>query len=64
MNQIYGALREKGLSCVPLKIYFKKGIVKVALGLGKGKKSIDKREFIKKRDQEREMQKLMRHNRK
>ena len=42
--------REKGLSVVPLKIYFKNGRVKVLLGLGKGKKFHDKRESIKKRD--------------
>ena len=42
--------REKGLSVVPLKIYFKNGRVKILLGLGKGKKFHDKRESIKKRD--------------
>ena len=64
LNQIYGALREKGLSCVPLKIYFKKGKVKVELGLGKGKKTIDKREAIKRRQENREMQYQLRHSKK
>lgn len=64
LNKIYGALREKGLSCVPLKIYFKKGMVKVELGLGKGKKTIDKREAIKKRHENREMQHRLRHSKK
>lgn len=50
LNKIYGALREKGLTCVPLKIYFKKGRVKVEIALVKGKKTHDKREAIKKRD--------------
>lgn len=46
---------EKGLTLVPLKLYFKKGIVKVELGVAKGKKLHDKRESIKERDVEREM---------
>lgn len=50
LDKIYGALREKGLTCVPLKIYFKKGRVKVEIALVKGKKTHDKREAIKKRD--------------
>lgn len=50
LDKIYGALREKGLTCVPLKIYFKKGRVKVEIALVKGKKIHDKREAIKKRD--------------
>jgi SsrA-binding protein len=59
LNKIYGALREKGLSCVPLKIYFKNGRAKVELGLAKGKKTHDKRESIKKRDEARELQKSL-----
>lgn len=50
LGEIYGALREKGFSCVPLKIYFKEGMVKLEIGLAKGKKLHDKRESIKKRD--------------
>jgi SsrA-binding protein len=50
LEKIYGALREKGLTCVPLKIYFKKGRAKIELALVKGKKAHDKREAIKKRD--------------
>lgn len=50
LDKIFGALREKGLTCVPLKIYFKKGRVKVEIALVKGKKTHDKREAIKKRD--------------
>lgn len=47
---------EKGLTLIPLKLYFKKGIAKVELGIGKGKKLYDKRESIKERDVTREMQ--------
>jgi SsrA-binding protein len=46
---------EKGLTLIPLKLYFKHGIVKVELGIAKGKKLHDKRESIKERDVEREM---------
>lgn len=50
LDKIYGSLREKGLTCVATKIYFKKGRVKVEIALVKGKKLHDKREAIKKRD--------------
>lgn len=50
LDEIFGAIREKGLTCVPLKIYFKEGRVKLEIGLAKGKKLHDKRESIKKRD--------------
>ena len=55
LNKIYGALRERGLSCVPLKIYFKSGRAKVEIALVKGKKAHDKRESIKKRDVENQL---------
>ncbi len=48
--EILTAIKEKGLTCVPLKIYFKNGYVKLEIGLAKGKKIHDKRESIKKRD--------------
>lgn len=50
LEQIYAALREKGLTCVASKIYFKEGRVKLEISLVKGKKLHDKREAIKKRD--------------
>lgn len=50
LDEIFGAIKEKGLTCIPLKIYFKEGIVKLQIGLAKGKKLHDKRESIKKRD--------------
>lgn len=50
LNEIFGALREKGLSCVPLKIYFKNGRAKLEIALVKGKKLHDKRQSIKERD--------------
>ena len=51
---------ENGLALVPLKIYFKKGIAKLLLGLCKGKKMQDKREALKTADSKRDMQREMR----
>lgn len=48
--RLVGKVNEKGLTLLPLKMYFKKGLVKVLLGLGKGKKKYDKREAIRKRE--------------
>ncbi len=54
MAKILGKMAQKGYSLVPLKVYFnKRNIVKVLLGLAKGKKLHDKRESIKKRDEKR-----------
>ena len=57
INKIRGKVKEKGMTLVPLKIYFnKKGLVKLEIGIGKGKKLHDKRESIKKREFERSKQ--------
>ncbi|TLN20446.1 SsrA-binding protein SmpB [bacterium] len=48
-------VNERGYALLPLKIYFKRGKAKMEIGLGKGKKLYDKREDIKKKDAEREM---------
>ncbi len=55
IGKIFGKIREEGYSVVPLKLYFKNGLVKVKMGLAKGKKLYDKREDLKKKDQKREM---------
>ncbi|WEV71242.1 SsrA-binding protein SmpB [Lactobacillus sp. ESL0785] len=47
--------QERGVTIVPLKVYLKHGFAKVLIGVGQGKKQYDKRETIKKRDQEREL---------
>lgn len=52
--------RERGYSLVPLAIYFKNGKAKIEIGLGKGKAQYDKRETIKKREQDREMARAIR----
>jgi SsrA-binding protein len=52
--------RERGFTLVPLAIYFKNGRAKIEIGLGKGKAQYDKRETIKKREQDREMERAIR----
>lgn len=58
--RLYVKSQEKGLSLVPLKLYFKHGRVKLEFGVGKGKKLYDKREDIKKRDDMRYMERGLR----
>ncbi|MBR2744997.1 MAG: SsrA-binding protein SmpB [Clostridia bacterium] len=55
INRLYGKIKQKGYSLVPISLYFKGDIVKVELGIGKGKKLYDKREDIAKKDAERRM---------
>ncbi len=57
LQKILGKMQEKGYACLPVKIYFnKKNIAKVLIGLGRGKKLYDKRDSIKKRDENRRKQ--------
>lgn len=63
LDEIYGALRERGYSCVPLKIYFKEGRAKLEIALVKGKQTHDKREAIKKRDVSDQIRSTMRRSR-
>ncbi|MBO9667589.1 MAG: SsrA-binding protein SmpB [Bdellovibrio sp.] len=63
LDEIQGALAEKGYSCVPLKIYFKDGRAKLEIALVKGKKTHDKREAIKKRDVADQLRQTMRRER-
>ena len=57
INKITGKITEKGYTLVPLKVYFKGSLVKVEIGIAKGKKLHDKRQDIAKRDQRREAEK-------
>lgn len=60
-EKLIGATEREGMTLVPLKLYFnRRGIAKVELGLGKGKKHYDKRESDKKRDWDREKARLLR----
>ena len=54
INKIEAKLKEKGLTLVPLKVYFKDSLVKVEIGVARGKKLYDKRQDIAKKDQRRE----------
>ena len=54
IRKIEGKIREKGYTLVPLKVYFKGSLVKVEMGVEKGKKLYDKRQDIAKKDQRRE----------
>ena len=56
IGRLAGKVQEKGYTLIPLKIYFKRGLVKVELGLARGKKLYDKRRAIAERDQRREME--------
>ena len=57
INKITGKMAEKGYTLVPLKVYFKGSLVKVEIGIAKGKKLHDKRQDIAQRDQRREAEK-------
>ena len=57
INKIVGKIAEKGYTLVPLKVYFKGSLVKVEIGLAKGKKLYDKRADIAKKDIRREAEK-------
>lgn len=56
IRKLIGKVKEKGLTLIPLRLYFKKGKVKVELALVKGKKVYDKRESIAKRDLQRDQE--------
>ena len=60
ISQLIGKTSVKGITLIPLKIINKGGLIKVELGLGRGKRRQDKRETIKKRDFERNKQRLIR----
>lgn len=56
IDRIGARMREQGLTLIPTQVYFLNGKAKIELGLAKGKRRIDKRQAIKKREQDREMQ--------
>jgi len=55
IKKLIGKIKERGLALIPLKMYFKRNVLKVELGLGKGKRKFEKREAIKKRETQREL---------
>lgn len=61
IDKLIGLTEQKGLTLVPLKMYLKRGWVKVSIGLAKGKKLHDKREDLKKRQDKRDMERMVKH---
>ena len=59
IRKLVGKIEQKGLTLIPLKLYFKSGWVKLTLGLGRGKKLHDKRETLKRKDDQRDMARAM-----
>ena len=60
IRKLYGKTREKGLALIPLKLYFRKGKVKIEIGIGHGKKLYDKRESLKIKADRRDMERGLR----
>jgi len=60
IKSLIGKTKQKGLTLVPIKLYTKKGKIKLEFALAKGKRKVDKREKIKKREAERKMRKVLR----
>ena len=56
IKKLYGKAIEKGYSLIPLKVYFSHGKVKLTLALAKGKRKYDKRETIRRRDEQRDLE--------
>ena len=62
-NKILGQINKEGCTVIPLSLYFNnKGLAKISLGIAEGKKKVDKREVIKKRDWNREKHRLLKNN--
>ena len=59
IDSLYGKVREKGLTLVPTRLYFKDGRVKVELALARGKERIDKRRDLAERDAKRQMERAL-----
>ncbi len=59
IKHLIGKKQEQGLTLIPLELYNSKGFIKLKFGIGKGKKKIDKRELIKKRELDRKMKRMI-----
>lgn len=60
IKKMIGSVERQGLTLIPLELYFKRGRAKVAIALGKGKQMHDKRQDLKRKDDERDMQRAVR----
>lgn len=56
IKKLLGKMTEKGMTLIPTRLYFKEGLVKVELGLAKGKKQYDKRDALRKKEERREIE--------
>lgn len=63
IDRLWGNISQKGLTLIPLKIYFKRGRAKVELGLGKGKRQYEKRATIKEKEARREIERHLKRQR-
>ena len=63
LERLMGKMKERGLALIPTKIYFKKGIAKCEIALAKGKKGRDRREELKKKTHQREIERAVRRKR-
>lgn len=59
IKYLIGKSKERGLTLVPLRVYIRNRKIKLEFGVAKGKKKIDKRELIKKREEEREIERIL-----
>jgi SsrA-binding protein len=62
LNRISEALGEKGLTVLPIRVYLKRGKAKVELGIGRGRRSYDKRQRIREREEGRQVARALRHS--
>ena len=59
IKKLIGKTMEKGLTIIPVSIYFKRGLAKVEIALAKGKKAYDKRDTIRKKDEKRDLDRMV-----
>lgn len=62
LAKLIGVVKDKGITIVPLKVYLKHGFAKVLIGVATGKHEYDKRKTIKRREQDREMRRVIKNN--
>ena len=62
IDKLYGMIKQKGVSLVPIKMYMKGNKVKLEIGIGKGKKLYDKREDIAKKDAQMKIDRALKNN--
>lgn len=63
LDKLWGKSEVQGYNIIPLKLYFKKGVAKVELGVGRSRKKFDKRAVVKKREDDRQMARALKRNR-